>query len=101
MTTILEQGEAQAIADAFGVSTDALRIRDRSKTMGEARNAWCWLLRNRGLSWHEIGRVCGVDYSTARFRALRAESMGRTHAKFRKKISIAMKKLVDGGASPA
>lgn len=101
MTTILEQGEAQAVADAFGVSADALRIRDRSKTIGEARNAWCWLLRDRGLSWKEIGRICGMDYSTARFRVLRADGMWRTHAKFRQKIEIAMKKLVDGSASPA
>lgn len=55
-----------AVAAEYQVSVDDLRGKDRHRTIAEARQLACWLLRQtRKLSYPEIGIVLSRDHTTA------------------------------------
>lgn len=55
----------QAAADLYGTSIEAIRDRDNARHVTNARMTACWLLRESGMSYPEIGRAVGRDHTTA------------------------------------
>lgn len=53
------------VAEYFGITTEELLGRDRSKSFCEARSIAMWLVRRRfGLSYPELGREFKRDHTT-------------------------------------
>lgn len=66
----------RAVSLRFDVPVDDIKGRGRSKTVSLARLAAYWLLKHRGLSYPEIGRVLGNrDHTTAMSGVRRVEEL--------------------------
>jgi chromosomal replication initiation ATPase DnaA len=57
-------GLIQAAADLYGTTMEAVRGRDNDRSVTSARMIACWLLRETGMSYPEIGRALGRDHTT-------------------------------------
>lgn len=55
----------RAAADLYGTNVEAIHSTSREKSVTSARMVACWLLRETGLSYPEIGRAVGRDHTTA------------------------------------
>lgn len=55
----------QAAADLYATTTQAICGSSREKSTSQARMTACWLLRQHGLSYPEIGRTLSCDHTTA------------------------------------
>lgn len=54
----------RAAADLYGTTPEAIRGPARDKSIATARMVACWLLRQTGLSYPEIGRAVDRDHTT-------------------------------------
>jgi chromosomal replication initiator protein len=54
----------EAVSKRFGFTADELRFGGREASLANARHIAAWLLRERGLSYPEIGRALSKDHST-------------------------------------
>ncbi len=55
----------QAAADLYGTDPESVRSPSRNRSVVNARMVACWLLREAGSSYPEIGRAVRRDHSTA------------------------------------
>ncbi len=55
----------QAAADLYGTTIEDIRSGDKSKSITNARMVACWMLREIGLSFPEIGQSVGCHHTTA------------------------------------
>jgi chromosomal replication initiation ATPase DnaA len=63
-----------AAADLYGVEVESILSDDRGPLAVRARHAVCWLLRERGMSFPEIGKVIGRDHTTVMYACRRVDS---------------------------
>lgn len=62
------------VYEKFGVTLDELRSGDRHKNIAHARLVAYWLLRQRGLSFPEIGRVLNRDHTSVMYGVRKVDS---------------------------
>jgi chromosomal replication initiation ATPase DnaA len=55
----------QAAADLYGTTAEEVRAGSNERPAVRARMLACWMLRESGKSFPEIGRLFGRDHSTA------------------------------------
>lgn len=68
----------QEVAEHYGFSSaDDILVKDRHKSVCEARHVAVWLARRKyGLSYPELGREFGLDHTTCRNSVQRVEAAG-------------------------
>jgi chromosomal replication initiation ATPase DnaA len=92
-SSVTENGEAEAIAEAFMVKVESMRSREQTKSVSNARNAWYWILRSRGLSLNEVGAIVGRGHDTVLLGSRRAEMLRKECRYFRASLDRALKSL--------
>jgi chromosomal replication initiation ATPase DnaA len=65
LSTVDTPQVVRAAADLYGTTPEAIRGPARDKSIASARMVACWLLRQTGLSYPEIGRAVDRDHTTA------------------------------------
>lgn len=55
----------RAASELYGVTVEAIHGGDKSKSATAARMVSCWLLREAGMSYPEVGRSLNVHHTTA------------------------------------
>lgn len=88
-----ENGEAEAVARAFGIPEQVLRAKVYSPKANRARAALYWILRQKGYTFPMIGILCARNHTTVISGVHRAEVVYSKERDFLKALQAAQKIL--------
>jgi chromosomal replication initiation ATPase DnaA len=77
----------KAVCDEFKISEDLLFVKTRKREISNARQVYAYVLvKARGMSDKEVGRICGLDRTTVIYCVKTVEGFCETEKKYRELI---------------
>lgn len=77
----------KAVCDEFKISEDLLFVKTRKREISNARQVYAYVLvKARGMSAKEVGRICGLDRTTVIYCVKTVEGFCETEKKYRELI---------------
>jgi chromosomal replication initiation ATPase DnaA len=77
----------KAVCDEFKISEDLLFVKTRKREISNARQVYAYVLvKARGMSNKEVGRICGLDRTTVIYCVKTVEGFCETEKKYRELI---------------
>lgn len=77
----------KAVCDEFKISENLLFVKTRKREISNARQVYAYVLvKARGMSDKEVGRICGLDRTTVIYCVKTVEGFCETEKKYRELI---------------
>ena len=87
----------ELVAQSFSVTVEQVLSRSRSRSIARARQASCYVLRERfGMSLHEIGSLLDRDHTTVLHSIHRSAELMKTNVQFRIATETALQRTRTG-----